>query len=99
MVTKVRALDMEVCATLGMLTKEQAGRLNSAGLTCYNHNLDTSPEYYNKITSTRKYDDRLETLDYVRKAGIGVCSGGILGMGEFVFKFVDKFMSLEYNSF
>jgi len=82
MVSKVRALGMEVCTTLGMLTAEQSHQLKTAGLTCYNHNLDTSPEFYPKITSSRTYDDRLDTLGKVREAGIGVCSGGIIGMGE-----------------
>jgi len=82
MVGKVRGLGMEVCTTLGMLTPDQAEKLRTAGLTAYNHNLDTSPEYYPKITSTRNYDDRLETLGNVRDAGISVCSGGIIGLGE-----------------
>ncbi|GMH38763.1 hypothetical protein BSKO_06647 [Bryopsis sp. KO-2023] len=82
MVTKVRALGMEVCTTLGMLTPEQAKQLKEAGLTAYNHNLDTSPEFYSKITSTRKYEDRLKTVGAVREAGISVCCGGILGLGE-----------------
>jgi biotin synthase len=78
----VAALGMEVCCTLGMLTGEQAVRLKEAGLTAYNHNLDTSPEFYGKIISTRNYQERLETIAAVRKAGITVCCGGILGMGE-----------------
>jgi biotin synthase len=82
MVRGVAALDMEVCCTLGMLTESQARRLKEAGLTAYNHNLDTSPEFYGNIISTRVYEDRLETLAHVRKAGITVCCGGILGMGE-----------------
>jgi biotin synthase len=82
MVKKIRALDMEVCTTLGMLTPEQAEDLRTAGLTAYNHNLDTSPEYYKQVTSTRKYEDRLETLKNVRDAGISVCAGGIIGLGE-----------------
>jgi biotin synthase len=82
MVSKVRALNMEVCTTLGMLTAEQSQQLKTAGLTCYNHNLDTSPEFYEKITSSRTYDDRLDTIGKVREAGISVCSGGIIGMGE-----------------
>lgn len=82
MVRKVRALDMEVCTTLGMLTPEQAAELREAGLTAYNHNLDTSREYYSQVTSTRKYDDRLDTIDTVRAAGISVCAGGIIGLGE-----------------
>eukprot|EP00960_Hanusia_phi_P030491 748651-Hanusia_phi.AAC.2 len=82
MVSKVRSLGMEVCTTLGMLTEEQAKQLKHAGLSCYNHNLDTSREYYSEITSSRTYDDRLDTLQKVREAGISVCSGGIIGMGE-----------------
>jgi biotin synthase len=82
MVRGVSALGMEVCCTLGMLTEPQAARLKEAGLTAYNHNLDTSPEFYGSIITTRVYDDRLKTLAAVRKAGITVCCGGILGMGE-----------------
>ncbi|MEW5307961.1 MAG: hypothetical protein WDW36_010328 [Sanguina aurantia] len=82
MVGKVRGLGMEVCTTLGMLNSEQAAQLREAGLTAYNHNLDTSPEYYGKITTSRKYEDRLETLKNVRDAGISVCAGGIIGLGE-----------------
>jgi biotin synthase len=82
MVRGVSALGMEVCCTLGMLTEAQAARLKDAGLSAYNHNLDTSPEFYGSIISTRVYDDRLRTLAAVRKAGITVCCGGILGMGE-----------------
>jgi len=82
MVRGVSALGMEVCCTLGMLTEGQAARLKEAGLTAYNHNLDTSPEFYGSIITTRVYDDRLRTLSAVRKAGITVCCGGILGMGE-----------------
>ena len=82
MVRGVSALGMEVCCTLGMLTEGQAAKLKDAGLTAYNHNLDTSPEFYGSIITTRVYDDRLRTLAAVRKAGITVCCGGILGMGE-----------------
>lgn len=82
MVKGVRALGMEACVTLGMLTAEQAVRLKEAGLTAYNHNLDTSREYYGSIITTRTYDDRLQTLEHVRRAGIHVCCGGIIGMGE-----------------
>jgi biotin synthase len=82
MVRGVSALGLEVCCTLGMLTEEQAVRLKGAGLTAYNHNLDTSPEFYGSIITTRVYDERLRTLAAVRKAGITVCCGGILGMGE-----------------
>jgi biotin synthase len=82
MVRGVAALDMEVCCTLGMLTESQARRLKDAGLSAYNHNLDTSPEFYGEIITTRLYQDRLETIAHVRKAGITVCCGGILGMGE-----------------
>ncbi len=82
MVEGVKALGMETCVTLGMLTGEQARRLKSCGLDYYNHNLDTSPEYYGEIITTRTYQDRLDTLEYVRNAGIHVCCGGIVGMGE-----------------
>ncbi len=82
MVQAVRDLGMETCVTLGMLRAEQARRLAEAGLDYYNHNLDTSPEYYEEIITTRTYDDRRETLAHVREAGIGVCCGGIVGMGE-----------------
>jgi biotin synthase len=82
MVEGVKRLGMESCVTLGMLTQSQAERLKQAGLDYYNHNLDTSPDYYRHIISTRTYQDRLDTLDAVREAGIKVCSGGILGMGE-----------------
>ena len=84
MVRGVRALGMEACCTLGMLSQRQAERLREAGLTAYNHNLDTSPDFYGEIISTRTYEDRLRTLGHVRDAGIRVCSGGILGMGESV---------------
>lgn len=82
MVRSVSTLDMEVCCTLGMLSAEQADRLKDAGLTAYNHNLDTGAEFYNQIITTRTYQDRLETLKNVRNAGISVCCGGIVGMGE-----------------
>jgi biotin synthase len=82
MVEGVKALGLESCVTLGMLTPPQAGRLKDAGLDYYNHNLDTSPEYYGQIITTRTYRDRLETLGAVRQAGIAVCCGGIVGMGE-----------------
>jgi biotin synthase len=82
MVAGVRALGLETCATLGMLTAPQAARLKGAGLDYYNHNLDTSPEFYGEIISTRTYQDRLDTLEHVRAAGIHVCCGGIVGMGE-----------------
>jgi biotin synthase len=78
----VRAMGLETCMTLGMLTPAQAGQLAEAGLDYYNHNIDTGPEYYERVITTRKYEDRLETLDNVRAAGIAVCSGGIVGMGE-----------------
>lgn len=81
-VEAIKALGLETCATLGMLTAEQARRLKRAGLDYYNHNLDTSPEYYPRIISTRTYEDRLETLAHVRDAGLNVCCGGIVGMGE-----------------
>jgi len=82
MVRGVRALGLEACCTLGMLNREQANLLADAGLTAYNHNLDTSPDFYGSIISTRTYDERLETLGRVREAGITVCCGGIIGMGE-----------------
>ena len=82
MVRGVRAMGMEACCTLGMLNASQAERLAEAGLTAYNHNLDTSKSFYKSIISTRTFDDRLNTLANVRKAGITVCSGGIIGMGE-----------------
>jgi len=82
MVRGVRAMDLEVCCTLGMLTEDQARRLKEAGLYAYNHNLDTSEEHYGEIISTRTYQDRLDTLGKVRDAGISVCSGGIIGLGE-----------------
>jgi biotin synthase len=82
MVRGVRDLGMEACCTLGMLTQEQADQLGSAGLTAYNHNLDTAPDFYGNIISTRTYQDRLETLARVRRSGVTVCCGGIIGMGE-----------------
>ncbi|MCH8193734.1 MAG: biotin synthase BioB [Planctomycetes bacterium] len=84
MVRQVRELGMEVCCTLGMLNSDQAKRLAEAGLTAYNHNLDTGPDYYDQIITTRTYEDRLRTLEIVREAGVSVCCGGILGMGESV---------------
>jgi len=92
MVRGVRALGMEACCTLGMLTERQALALAAARLTAYNHNLDTSPEFYGEIITTRTYEDRLQTLKQVRKAGITVCCGGIIGMGE---KREDRFRLLE----
>ena len=82
MVQEVKALGLETCMTLGMLNASQAERLKDAGLDYYNHNLDTSREYYSHIISTRSFDDRLDTLDHVRQAGLKVCSGGIVGLGE-----------------
>lgn len=82
MVQEVRGMGMEVCTTLGMLTPEQAKQLKEAGLTAYNHNLDTSREFYPQVITSRTYDDRLGTIEAVREAGISVCSGGILGLGE-----------------
>ncbi|MES2734567.1 MAG: biotin synthase BioB [Bacteroidota bacterium] len=84
MVKGVNELGLEVCCTLGMLTAEQADKLKDAGLYAYNHNLDTSEEHYDQIITTRTYDDRLKTIDHVRKAKISVCSGGIIGLGESV---------------
>jgi biotin synthase len=82
MVRGVKALGLETCVTLGMLGREQAMRLKQAGLDTYNHNLDTSPEYYPSVVTTHRYDDRLQTIRHVREAGISVCCGGIIGMGE-----------------
>ena len=82
MVEAVHATGLETCVTLGMLTRAQTARLKDAGLDYYNHNLDTSPEFYGRVITTRTYQDRLQTLSYVQNAGIKVCSGGILGMGE-----------------
>ncbi len=82
MVKAVTAMDMEVCCTLGMLSETQAKKLADAGLYAYNHNIDTSAEHYEQIITTRKYEDRLDTLEHVRNAGISVCSGGIIGLGE-----------------
>jgi biotin synthase len=84
MVQSVNNLGMEVCCTLGMLNEDQAHRLKNAGLFAYNHNLDSSKEFYGDVISTREYEDRLQTIDNARKAGITVCSGGIIGMGEAV---------------
>jgi biotin synthase len=82
MIERVRALGMQTCVTLGMLTTEQAGQLRQSGLDYYSHNIDTSPEYYDQIITTRTLQDRLETIDRVRDAGIKLCCGGIVGMGE-----------------
>ncbi|SFC87130.1 biotin synthase [Flexibacter flexilis DSM 6793] len=82
MVKGVNSMGMEVCCTLGMLTEDQAQKLKDAGLYAYNHNLDTSEEHYDKVITTRTYDDRLDTIQHVRKSGIAVCSGGIIGLGE-----------------
>jgi biotin synthase len=92
MVKGVRALGMEACCTLGMLNTEQATALAAAGLTAYNHNLDSSPEFYGRIITTRTYQDRLDTLARVREAGITVCCGGIIGMGE---SRIDRYRLLE----
>jgi len=94
MVAGVRALGLETCVTLGMLTGDQAGRLKAAGLDYYNHNLDTSPEHYGAIISTRTYQERLDTLGHVRDAGIHVCCGGIVGMGEALEDRVGMIMTL-----
>jgi biotin synthase len=82
LVSEVKTLGLETCVTLGMLTGKQACRLKAAGLDFYNHNIDTSPEYYREIITTRKFADRIETLGHVRAAGLSVCCGGIVGMGE-----------------
>ena len=93
MVQEVNNLGMEVCCTLGMMNEDQAKRLKNAGLFAYNHNLDTSKDYYKDIISTREYEDRLQTIENARKAGITVCSGGIIGMGEAVEDRVGLLMS------
>ncbi len=85
MVRGVKDMGMEACVTLGMLNKDQADRLAEAGLTSYNHNLDTSPEFYDKIITTRTFQDRLDTLEHVRNSGVTLCTGGIIGMGETIF--------------
>jgi biotin synthase len=85
MVRGVRNMGLEACVTLGMLKPHQAQRLAEAGLTAYNHNLDTSPEFYRQIITTRDYSDRLETLGHIRDAGITVCCGGIIGLGERIY--------------
>jgi len=95
LVREVSALGMEVCCTLGMLTESQAQRLKEAGCHAYNHNLDTSPDFYGNIISTRVYQDRLDTLKYVRSAGLTVCCGGIIGMGE---KMEDRYKLLQQLS-
>ncbi len=82
MISEVKALGMETCATLGMLNADQARQLKEAGLDYYNHNLDTGPDYYNQVVTTRTYQDRLDTLQHVRDAGMSTCCGGIVGMGE-----------------
>jgi len=94
LVKEVRNLGMEACCTLGMLTQDQANKLKDAGLTAYNHNLDTSEEFYKEIITTRTYKDRLETIQYVADAGIQVCSGGILGLGESVEDRIELFRTL-----
>ena len=98
MVRTVNEVGLEVCCTLGMLTETQAKRLEEAGLHSYNHNLDSSEEFYKEVISTRDYEDRLETIDNVRKTGISVCSGGIIGMGEKVEDragMLEKYASME----
>jgi biotin synthase len=92
MVRGIKSVGIEACVTLGMLTADQARRLAEAGLDAYNHNIDTSPEFYGEIISTRTFDDRLRTLDHVREAGITLCTGGIIGMGEGI---VDRARMLE----
>ncbi|RLL54041.1 biotin synthase BioB [Mariprofundus sp. EBB-1] len=82
MITEIKELDMEACATLGMLNADQASKLKGAGLDYYNHNLDSDPEYYKEVISTRTYDERLDTLKHVRTEGMSICCGGIVGMGE-----------------
>jgi biotin synthase len=94
MIRGVNELEMEVCCTMGMITEEQAVRMKEAGLHAYNHNLDTGESYYGDIITTRKYDDRLNTLANVRKAGVHVCSGGIIGMGETSDDRIDMLLTL-----
>ena len=94
MVSEVKALGLETCMTLGMLTESQTGQLKDAGLDYYNHNLDTSESFYSEIITTRTYQDRLDTLDRVRKAGINVCTGGILGLGEDETDRIDMLLTL-----
>lgn len=94
MVRTLNKLDMEVCCTLGMITENQAQRLSEAGLYAYNHNIDSSESYYEDIISTRSYDDRLQTIDNVRKTNITVCSGGIIGMGESIENRADMLITL-----
>lgn len=94
MVKGVNELGLEVCCTLGMLTENQAKRLQEAGLYAYNHNLDTSADYYNEVISTRKFDNRINTIDNVRKAGLTVCSGGIIGLGETVDNSISMLLTL-----
>lgn len=96
MVKAVNDLGMEVCCTLGMLTESQARRLKKAGLYAYNHNIDTSEEFYERIITTRTFQDRLRTLENVRKAGITVCCGGIIGMGESVKDRIKMLLTLSY---
>ena len=98
MVRQVKAMGMETCVTLGMLTPDQASQLKEAGLDYYNHNIDTSEEYYEKIITTRKFQDRIDTLDSVRDAGINVCSGGIVGMGEEIKDRADMLQTLATMS-
>ncbi|MDE2183509.1 MAG: biotin synthase BioB [Alphaproteobacteria bacterium] len=94
MVSEVKSLGLETCVTLGMLNQAQAARLKDAGLDYYNHNIDTSPEYYSEIITTRTFQDRLDTLDAVREAGINVCCGGIVGMGESESDRIDMILTL-----
>lgn len=94
MVRDVNDLGLEVCCTLGMLTESQARKLQEAGLHAYNHNLDTSADYYDKIIGTREFDQRLDTIEHVRKAGLTVCSGGIIGLGETVADRIDMLRTL-----
>ena len=82
MIAEVKRIGLETCVTLGLLTRDQAKRLKGAGLDYYNHNIDTSPEYYSQVITTRTFEDRLKTIEYLREFGIKVCCGGILGMGE-----------------
>ena len=94
LIADVKALGLETCVTLGMVTQDQAHALKEAGLDYYNHNLDTSPGFYKKIISTRRYEDRLDTLEAVREAGLKTCCGGIIGLGETVEDRLDMLVEL-----
>jgi len=96
MISEVKSMGLETCMTLGMLTRDQAMQLSEAGLDYYNHNVDTSPEYYEQIISTRTFEDRLQTIDYVRAAGLKVCCGGIIVLGESIQERSSRMFVLAY---